>query len=211
MSQQDRERWDKKWAAAGDESYLPHPLLTENAGYLAGGVALDLACGRGQNAIWLAQRGFMAMGIDISAVALRVARAEAERQGLSGRARFMRADLDDLLLARTLFDVVCVFRFLDRSLFDQIRAAVRPGGLVYYCTRHLGALARHPQVTEAYLLRPGELAAVFSDWQILHDHEGPEDSELIARTGLTGLTRWSWVRRIGRGLPEHTQVTDLTD
>ena len=181
MSRQDKERWDKKWALAGDESFLPHPLLTSNAGYLTGGEALDLACGRGQNAIWLGRMGYRVLGVDISQVALQAARAAAADQGLSDRVRFQQADLDAWLPPPDSFDLICVFRFLERKLFGPIRDGLRPGGLVYYSTRHLGALARHPSATEAYLLRPGELAAVFSDWQLLYDRQGVDDAELIAR------------------------------
>lgn len=181
MSREDKERWDEKWAAAGDESYSPHPLLTNNTDYLTGGEALDLACGRGQNAIWLGRQGYQVLGVDISPVAVRFARSEAAALELSDEVRFQTVDLDIWSPPPSFFDLICVFRFLDRDLFGPIRDGVRPGGLVFYGTRHLGTLADHPRATEAFLLRPGELAAVFSDWRILHDHEGAADAELIAR------------------------------
>jgi len=180
MSQDDRARWDKRWADAG-EPYPPHPLLVDHAASLAGGVALDLACGRGQNAIWLAGHGYQVLGVDISPVALQAARQQAQNRGLAGRALFLVADLDEWSPPRDTFDLVVVFRFLDRRLFEPIRDALRPGGLVFYSTRHLGALARDPKARRRYLLQPGELAAAFSDWQELFDREGPVDAELIAR------------------------------
>ena len=189
MSREDKERWDKKWSSAGDERYSPHPLLTSNARYLTGGEALDLACGRGQNAIWLGRHGYRVLGVDISRVALGAAAAEAAAQGLSDRVRFEAVDLDSWSPPPDAFDLICVFRFLDRKLFGPIRDGIRPGGHICYSTRHLGALARHPSATEAFLLRPGELAAVFSDWQILHDHEGAEDAELVARKPSAGRMR----------------------
>ncbi|UCG22852.1 MAG: methyltransferase domain-containing protein [Chloroflexota bacterium] len=184
MSQQDRDRWNNKWASAGDDTYLPHPLLIENAGYLTGGEALDLACGRGQNAIWLGRQGYRVLGVDISPVALQFAQSEAAAQELTHRVSFQIVDLDAWLPPPNSYDLICVFRFLDRRLFGPIREGVRSGGLVFYSTRHLGALDRHPSATEAYLLRPGELAVAFSDWHILHEHEGAEDAELIARKPL---------------------------
>jgi tellurite methyltransferase len=186
MSRQDQARWDEKWAGAGD-LYPPHPLLVDHAAYLSGGSALDLACGRGQNAIWLAGVGYHVLGVDISRVALQAARRQALRFGLAwrgspaGYVNFMVADLDEWSPPRAAFDLVIVFRFLDRRLFGPIREAVRPGGLVYYSTRHLGALARDPRANPRYLLRPGELAAAFCDWQCLYDREGPVDADLIAR------------------------------
>jgi len=180
MSRRDQARWDQKWADAGD-LYPPHPLLADRSAYLSGGSALDLACGRGQNAIWLAGLGYHVLGVDISPVALQAARRQALRLGLAGHVNFVVADLDEWLPPRAAFDLVIVFRFLDRGLFEPIREAVRPGGLVCYSTRHLGALARDPQANPRYLLRPGELAAAFRDWQCLYDQEGAIDAELIAR------------------------------
>lgn len=181
MSRRDRDRWDRKWTDADQSPYQPHPLLVEQESYLTGGQALDLACGRGQNAIWLAQRGYQVLGVDISRVAIGLARADAMAHGLVDRVRFQVVDLDHWSPPEDAFDLICVFRFLDRSLFGAIRDGLRSGGLVYYSTRHLGALARHPQANEAFLLRPGELAAAFSNWRILVHEEGAEDAHLVAR------------------------------
>lgn len=180
MSRQDEDRWDEKWSAAGGP-YRPNSLLVGNSTYLTGGYALDLACGRGQNAIWLAGRGYRVLAVDISSVALQIAQAEADARELSDRIRFQAVDLDDWSLPAASFDLIAVFRFLDRRLLGSIREGLRPGGLVYYSTRHLGVLARNPAANEAFLLRPGELRSVFSGWQILHDEEGPEDAQMIAR------------------------------
>ena len=180
MSRQDKERWDKKWAEAGG-SYSPHPLLVDYSTYLKGGEALDLACGRGQNAVWLAELGYRVLAVDISPVALQAAQAQAAARGVAERARFEVVDLDAWSLPGNSFDLVAVFRFLDRRLFGPIRDGLRPGGLLYYSTWHLGALARHPRANEAFLLRPGELAEAFAGWQILHDKEGPVDAQLIAQ------------------------------
>jgi SAM-dependent methyltransferase len=100
---------------------------------------------------------------------------------MSDRIHFQAVDLDDWPLPPATFDLIAVFRFLDRRLFDSIRDGLRPGGLVYYSTRHLGVLARYPGANEAFLLRPGELRSVFFGWQILRDEEGAEDARLIAR------------------------------
>lgn len=180
MSREDKRRWDQRWAEVGDP-YSPHPLLVNNAAYLSEGQALDLACGRGQNAIWLGQLGYQVLGVDISPVALQVAREQAALHGVTQNVTFQVVDLDEWSPPVAAFDLVIVFRFLDRRLFEPIRDAVRPGGLAYYCTRHQGALDRYPEANEAYLLRPGELADAFSGWRLLHYEEGPVDAELIAR------------------------------
>jgi SAM-dependent methyltransferase len=184
VSRQDKDRWDEKWSAAGGP-YRPHSLLTRNSVYMTGGVALDLACGRGQNALWLAGQGYQVLAVDISPVAIHLAHSEAEAQGLSDRVRFQVVDLDEWIIPPAFFDLIAVFRFLNRRLFGPIRDALRPGGLVYYSTRHVGILARNPAANEAYLLQPGELPGAFPGWHILHDEEGPEDAQLIARKPKT--------------------------
>lgn len=181
MSLGDQRRWDKKWKAMVDETIAPHELLVNNFDLLSAGDALDLACGRGQNAMWLAERGYQVRGLDISVVALEMAQAEAVRRGLSEQVRFERMDLDNLSLPSESYDLICVFHYLDRSLFPVIRQGLRPEGLLFFSTRHLGFLKRQPKANRAYLLRPGELMVQFADWQLLHVEEGPENSELIAR------------------------------
>ena len=180
MSEADRQRWDEKWAARPEDDLRPHPLLAENTHLLTGGRALDIACGRGQNAIWLAERDYEVLGVDISRKALGAAAACARERGLEERIRFERVDLDDWELPGSAFDLICVFRFLDRRLFSAIRAGLRPGGLLFYSTRHTGALRRNPEANKAYLLAPGELRAAFEGLRLVHYEEGREDAGLIA-------------------------------
>jgi SAM-dependent methyltransferase len=180
MSEDDRQRWERKWAARSDESFRPHPLLTGNAHLLGRGRALDVACGRGQNAIWLAQRGYEVLGVDISDFALAEAAAEATGRGLAEHIQFERVDLDNWMIPAAAFDLICVFRFLDRRLFPAIRAGLRPEGLLFYSTRHIGALRQNPEANTAYLLGSGELLAEFSDWCIVHHEEDRQDASLIA-------------------------------
>lgn len=183
MTGKDRHRWDQKWARFGDNVVDPDELLTEHRDLMTGGAALDLACGQGQNAIWLARHGFSVLAVDISSVALEAARKEAAAQGLADRIHYECADLDRWPLPTAAFNLICVFRFLDRDLFPAIREGLLPGGLLFYRTRHTGFLRRHQEANRAYLLEPGELSTVFGDWHILHYEEGPEEVELIAKKG----------------------------
>lgn len=57
------------------------------------GLALDLGCARGDDAIWLARQGWTVTGVDVSETALRTARTSAEAAGLVDRTRFVRHDL----------------------------------------------------------------------------------------------------------------------
>jgi len=181
LSQQDRERWNKKWNEMAEQPFGPHPLLLNNQRLFGGGKALDLACGRGQNAIWLAQQEYSVLAVDISDTALNLARSEAIDQRIGDRIHFELVDLDSWLIPQASFDLVCVFRFLSRQLFQSIRSSLLPEGLLCYATRHTGALEHYPAANRAYLLERGELLAEFEDWHVLHYEEGLIDAEIIAR------------------------------
>jgi SAM-dependent methyltransferase len=180
MSDEDRAHWDRKWD--DDRSLRPvHQLLLAHVDLLQGGVALDVACGLGQNSVWLAQRGYHVLGVDLSRVALRRAVAAARVAGMSQRSVFVQLDLDRWAPPPRCADVVCVFRFLDRSLIASLCGAVRPGGMVFYATRHVGLLARQPGATVDFLLERGELPRLFSGWTVLCAREDAENASLVAR------------------------------
>lgn len=180
MSKEDGRRWNRKWSDRRETSNVSS-LLQEQEALLAPGTALDLACGRGQNSIWLAHHGYATLGVDISRVALQAAQTAALRQGLGRRTLFVQADLDRWRPPPRAFDLVAVFRFLDRDLFAPLRQSVRPGGLLFYETRHHGIRTRIPDANPTYLLRRGELATVFGDWELLYYEEGAENAALVAR------------------------------
>jgi SAM-dependent methyltransferase len=181
MSRGDQRRWDKKWSEMAGESFDPNPLLLRFQYLLTGGDALDLACGRGQNAIWLAEHGYRVHGLDISGVGLDLGRTEAAKKGVSALIRFEQVDLDYWQFPLQAYDLVCVFRFLDRALFPVIRSSLREKGLLFYGTRHVGLLQEQPEAREDYLLELGELKAAFSDWQVVYYSEGDVRAELVAR------------------------------
>jgi tellurite methyltransferase len=186
VSRPEQEKWDARWAAeAARAAYEPNPLLVAHAALLDGGRALDLACGLGQNSIWLAARGYHVLAVDISPVALAVAGERAQVAGVQERIKWQQQDLEEgrpgWATSPGGFDLVCVFRFLDRRLFPGLRVAVRPGGLLFYETRHVGLLERQPQSNPAFLLQPGELVRTFGDWEIVHAAEDRENASLVAR------------------------------
>ncbi|NAZ76333.1 methyltransferase domain-containing protein [Kineococcus sp. T13] len=97
------------------------------------GRALDLGCGEGGDAVWLARWGWRVTGADVSATALARARALAEEAGVAGRVHLERHDLGTSLPAGE-FDLVCTSflhspAFLDRpAVLRRAAAAVAPGG-----------------------------------------------------------------------------------
>jgi SAM-dependent methyltransferase len=87
-----REDWDRRYAEVENLwAVRPNRFLVAETEELEAGRALDLACGEGQNAIWLASRGWDVTGVDFSEVAIARARSRAEREGI--RVDFVCADL----------------------------------------------------------------------------------------------------------------------
>lgn len=197
LAVQDRIRWDARHRASRDQVYPdPDPLLfmytppvapLPTGGRVPGDRprALDLACGVGQNGLWLAEQGYSVDMIDISREALRIARQVAASRGLR-TLNFLQSDLDETALQSEAYDLVCVFRFLKRGLFERIRASVRPGGRVIYATFTTGWKAIMPDMPDRYLLQPGELAGYFLDWRLLHQRESEHEAEVVAIKPETG-------------------------
>jgi tellurite methyltransferase len=181
MSQEDQARWDRKWAERVGQSFEPRPLLVHHRALLSGGRALDLACGPGHDSLWLAEQGYLVLGVDVSLVAIQAAQLAAQERGLLERAHFLHADLNHWRPGDARFELVCLFRFLERSLLPLISGWVAPGGLLFCETRHAGWRSSHPDAPLRYLLRRGELAGAFAGWQIIHDVETAAEAQLIAR------------------------------
>jgi SAM-dependent methyltransferase len=184
MTVQDRNRWDARYRSARQTPLPdPDPLLfqfTPPPSTFSGEArALDLAGGFGQNALWLAEQGYSVDLLDISREALRRAQQAASERKLR-RVNFLQVDLDETALRSEAYDLVCVFRFLNRDLFPRIRECVRRGGRILYQTYTVGALEKLPDMNPAYVLEPGELAGVFADWEILKSAELPTMSQLVA-------------------------------
>ncbi len=88
--------WEEKYAgSSGIWSGEPNRALVDEAAGLAPGRALDLGCGEGADALWLAGRGWTVTGLDLSPTALGRAEAAARAGGLDDRVRWRVADLAD--------------------------------------------------------------------------------------------------------------------
>lgn len=181
MSRDDQKKWDSRWRCRTGSSLQADLLIVDHAELLSGGLALDLACGMGQNAIWLAQHGYRVLGVDISMVALARARQNARNAGVERNVCFAQVDLDKWLPPAGQFDLICVFRFLERALFPAIENALRPNGLLFYATRNTGTLKHEPGANPDYLLLPGELRHAFRNMKVLCDSDDEGVSKLVAR------------------------------
>ena len=127
-----REDWDARYAAVEHLwAAKPNRFLVAEAQGLEPGRALDLACGEGQNAIWLASLGWDVTGVDYSGVAIEKARARAEREGVD--VRFACADLVEYEPEPAAYDLVLVLYLHITSaqrgaVHAKAASAVAPGG-----------------------------------------------------------------------------------
>lgn len=125
-----RAKWDARYSdATGATS--PIEVLGDYAHLLpATGRALDLACGLGGNALFLAERGLTVDAWDLSPVAI-------ERLSERAAGRSVTATVRDVVAAppdASRYDVICVGNFLERALCPALSAALRPCGLLFYQT-----------------------------------------------------------------------------
>ncbi|MGD8957158.1 MAG: class I SAM-dependent methyltransferase [Chromatiaceae bacterium] len=152
-----REKWDRRYADA-PETPPPMAVLTENAHLLPGrGRALDLACGLGGNALYLARRGLQVSAWDLSPVAVSALAASADGLDLVAEARDVTADPPPT----GRFDVICVGHFLERALCPHIADALRPGGLLFYQTFTRERVDDGGPSSAAFRLETNELLRLF--------------------------------------------------
>jgi tellurite methyltransferase len=154
----------------------PDPLLMEFSSLLEDenleGPVLDLACGRGENGLFLAGLNLPVILADRSQGALEAARRSAEDRGL--KAEFWEVDLETGTnpLQEEYYRAILVFHYLYRPLIPYIRRGTRKGGILVYETfTSEQPKYGHPHNPD-YLLQPRELADWFQDWQIIHYFEG---------------------------------------
>jgi tellurite methyltransferase len=172
--------WDDRYKThPGDQRATP--LLASTACNLPPGRALDLACGAGRNALWLASRGWHVTAVDGSSAATAV---------LTARNPIIDARVADLekhhyVIEPDSWDLIAMCYYLQRDLFEPAKRGVTPGGIVL-------AIVHIPEPGEGltpFRLAPGELARYFDGFEILHHYQGPSHdpahqrwvAEIVAR------------------------------
>ncbi|MCP5419429.1 MAG: class I SAM-dependent methyltransferase [Gammaproteobacteria bacterium] len=159
MNEELRSRWDERYRESGG-GHDPAAVLGQYAHLLpATGMALDLACGLGANALLLASRGLRTWAWDISPVAVERLKAAARRAGAT-----IQAEVRDVVTQPPhpgSFDVIVVSRFLERSLSASLQAALRPGGLLFYQTFTRSRVTDSGPRNNAYRLEDNELLSLF--------------------------------------------------
>ena len=173
MSESERINWTDRWAGGdyrGRSS--PSPFVAAWADRLPKGRALDLACGNGRNALYLAQCGFDVDAIDIAEPALKLAQASAQERGVS--INTMVADLDDHNLPLESYDLIITCFYMNRDMVPSVKDALSPGGFVLQ-EQHCATDADVSGPADPrFRLRSNELLHLFLDFRVRHYSEGLE-------------------------------------
>lgn len=171
----------------GPRDFGPSPLrgpaswLIDNADLLPrGGKVLDVACGRGRHALLLASAGFDVHAIDRDPHAIEFVQATADRLGLSLSCEVVDLESAPVPVLPGPCDAILVFNYLHRPLMPALRAALAPGGRLFYETFTSPQAERGHPKNPAFLLNPGELPALVAPLAALRSREGEFDGRFIA-------------------------------
>jgi len=163
-------KWNEIYAA---EHQIDSELETKAANVLqdhayllpSSGLALDLACGLGGNAMFLAKCGLSTHAWDISAIAIERVQAHCQRENISITTEVR--DIEQYPPVPSSFDVICVSYYLERTLTQDIIAALKPKGLLFYQTFINEKVSDLGPSNPQYRLQQNELLALFSSLHVL--------------------------------------------
>jgi SAM-dependent methyltransferase len=172
-----RDKWNARWRdKAATAEWHGDPWLQRIMPLLSPGRALDVACGSGRNAVYLAERGFAVTAVDLSQEALRLLNWEAGRRGLAIETRLIDLEQAAPLLPAGPYDLVIDFFYLHRPLLPRLAELLEPGGILVLRTFSCaGSFPGGPDNPD-FVLNPGELLDLFQNWDILFHEEGLEPS-----------------------------------
>ncbi|MRI58925.1 MAG: hypothetical protein C6H99_05395 [Epsilonproteobacteria bacterium] len=144
-------KWDKKYLHASLPEVNEH--LKRFYHLAKRGKALDIACGMGQNAKFLASKGFEVECVDISKIAL----SKAKSRGVTT----FCCNIEEFLFGE--YDLIVCFNFLLRSIHPKIIKSLKPQGILIYET-----FTYHSKINPQYRLAKNELLQEFLELEILH-------------------------------------------
>lgn len=186
----DAQHWDEMYRGR-DQTFSGRPnpvLVTETAGMPAGR-ALDVGCGEGADALWLARRGWQVTAVDISEIALN--RAAAAATGTHGRVAWTRADPITTPPPSGAFDLVSLHYFPLRrrpghTALNGLLNAVAPGGTLLFTTHARAGLTPSDGFDPADYYQSDDIAQLLDpSWNVLINHTRPRAAPSPAGTHHT--------------------------
>ena len=171
MSDEDRQRWNERYRE-GAYQFREHPsaVLLDWQDSLTGRTALDLACGRGRNTLYLATLGFDVHAIDVSDIAIQQATHRANRMDL--HVRWVVHDLEQGIPLRGPYDLILMIRYVDNTLLSKAIKLLAPRGKILV-EEHL---VSDEEVTgpadPRFRVLPGSVQQILCDLDIEREFEG---------------------------------------
>ncbi len=200
MSEADRAKWNQRYSSMEDEPLAaPSKLLEEHISLAPVGRALDLACGRGRNALFMAEHGFAVDAVDIAQVGLESGRRVAAAKGLL--INWQCKDLlGDIELPVEHYELIVLFHFVAPNLLTQLPSALVRGGLIIV-EQHLQTEAVEiPSRVEVvgpssqqFRVAPGALQTALSELERVYSFEGVTTSTLAGNADeqrVAALAQW---------------------
>lgn len=192
----DEASWDERYRSSSHIwSGRPNPQLVAELADRAPGRALDVGCGEGADAVWLARRGWHVVGTDISGVALGRADRHARDAGpeVAGRIEWRHVDLLVDAPEPDAFDLVSA-QFMQLPpeprgrLFTALAASVRPGGVLLVVGHHpsdLSAGVDRPPVPDRFYAADEIAALLDPSWTVVVDEARPRTTTTAAGVEAT--------------------------
>jgi SAM-dependent methyltransferase len=153
-----------------------NPLLKKFTSFLKEenleGPILDLACGEGENGLFLAGLGLPVILADRSPESLAKAKKAAEGKGLDVIFREINLETGVNPLGEEYYRGILVFRYLYRPLIPCLKKGIRKGGILIYETFITEQAKYGRPHNPDFLLKPEELFDWFKDWEVIHYFEG---------------------------------------
>jgi len=202
MSTDSPEFWDKTWGEAGAIGSGSDAILDAQIGHLNPGRVLEIGCGLGGNAVWLAENGWQVTAVDYSAVAIEKGAQLADEKGVN--VEFVVADASEYKPADVFDLIICfyiqMFPAQRASMLANVSKALSPGGTLLFVSHDasgspsgwsdedLLSLTTPQQVIDELPELRIEQALVLEDQEGEHQTDGMNSSE-GSRTTLVRAIR----------------------
>jgi len=186
--EKDREKWNEKYSSGQFPWTEPSPIVKEFYTLAKGKKALDLACGTGRNAIFLAEKGFTVDAVDISDVALK------ELKKKNPAVNTINADLDFYRIPENKYNLIININYLNREIIPCIKESLKKDGVIIFETFTLteGGNYFQPE-NKKYMLRKNELLHLFMDFYVVFYEEKVKikpDNKKAFVSSLVGIKRY---------------------
>jgi len=184
--------WNDRYRSADESESNPTPLLQATAVQLHPGRALDLACGSGRNALWLAEQGWSVTAVDGAPAAIEILRKRASGRALTVDAQVADLEKHEYHIEPSAWNFIVFCYYLQRDLLEPAKSGLAPGGVLLAIV-HITEPGEEPTYKR---MKPGELKGYFEHWDILHYYDGkPNDpehrrsvAEIVARRPTSART-----------------------